>query len=80
MPESKKQAMIVTLSDKRSIHDVARDLRDAGFDVEQILEETNIVTGSAPASARKRLQGIEGVEDVSGDNPVDIGPPGAPVS
>jgi len=38
------------------------------------------VTGSAHPDTSKRLKRIPGVADVSPDHPVDIGPPGAPVS
>jgi len=78
--DSKKQSLIITTSGKRSIHEVARDLKDAGLDVDQVLDQINVVTGSAHPDAKRRLREISGVADVSEDNPVDIGPPGAPVS
>lgn len=80
MAESKKQTMIVTISDQRPIHDVAQDLKKAGFDVEQIMEAINVITGSTDADSKARLKGINGVVDVSEDHPVDIGPPGQLVS
>lgn len=78
MPPAKKQSLIITTSGKRSIKDVARDLKDAGFDVEQVLEEINVVTGKG--SAPDKLRSVKDVVDVSEDTPVDIGPPGAPIS
>jgi hypothetical protein len=80
MKRKKKKSMIVTISGDRSIHEVARDLKKAGFTVGQVLEFTGTVTGSAHSKDVKRLRGIRGVADVSEDHPVDIGPPGAPVS
>ena len=74
---AKKQPMVITISGDRSIHEVASDLKAAGFDVEQVLESVNVVTGSGHANAKERLRSISGVVDVSDDHPVDIGPPGS---
>jgi hypothetical protein len=80
MKRKKKKSIIITISGDRSIHEVARDLKKAGLTVGQVLEFTGTVTGSADSKNVKRLRGIRGVADVSEDHPVDIGPPGAPVS
>ena len=77
MPQEKKESLVVTTSGKRSIHDVARDLKDAGFEVDQVLDSINVVTGKGDAG---KLRSVQDVVDVSGDNPVDIGPPGSSVS
>ncbi len=80
MARKKKQPMVITTSGKRPTHEVARDLKAAGFDVEQILEGINVVTGSAQAGTEKQLGKVKDVIDVSVDHPVDIGPPGSEVS
>jgi hypothetical protein len=80
MAKQEKRALIVTLSGDRGIHEVTRDLKAAGLDVEQVLEATNIVTGAAGAKSLSRLKKVPGVADVSHDHPVDIGPPDAEVS
>jgi hypothetical protein len=80
MKRKKKKAVIVTMSGERPIHEVARDLKKAGFTVGKVLEFTGTVTGSAHSKDVKRLRGVRGVADVSEDHPVDIGPPGSPVS
>jgi hypothetical protein len=80
MAQKKKQQMVITISGERPIHEVARDLEAAGFQVDQVLEFTGTVTGSAHPKTAERLRGIRGVADVSEDHPVDIGPPDAPVS
>jgi hypothetical protein len=67
----------VTLSGDRADHDVARDLAAAGMAVEQVLEATGIVTGSADPNNAAKLRKMRGVADVSPDHPVDIGPPDA---
>lgn len=77
MPGKKKQAMVITLSGKRPIKAVTRDLKAAGFEVDQVLDAIGSVTGSADPKVVKKLKGIPGVADVSQDQPVDIGPPGA---
>lgn len=76
MTQKKKHAMVVTTSGKRSIHEVARDLNAAGFDVDQVLEGINVVTGSGHAGTEKELRKVADVVDVSEDHSVDIGPPG----
>ena len=80
MTDTKKKAMVITMSGDRPIHDVAGELKAAGFDVDQVLEFVGTVTGSALPSKAARLRKIKGVADVSEDQPVDIGPPDASVS
>jgi hypothetical protein len=75
-----RQAMVVTISGERPIHEVANDLKAKGFEVGQVLDSIGSVTGYAHPRTKKQLKGIRGVADVSEDQPVDIGPPGAPVS
>jgi len=80
MPQAKKQSLVITTSGNRSIKDVARDLKDAGFDVEEVLEAINVVTGKGKADSKDKLRSVQDVVDVSEDHPVDIGPPGSPIS
>jgi hypothetical protein len=80
MPQAKKQSLVITTSGNRSVKDVARDLKDAGFDVEEVLESINVVTGKGTADSKDKLRSIQDVVDVSEDQPVDIGPPGSPIS
>ena len=80
MPSKKKQPMVVTVSGDRSIHEIAKDLKASGFDVDQVLEFAGSVTGSALPNSAKKLRAIRGVADVSDDVPVDIGPPDALIS
>jgi len=78
MPQ--KQSLVITTSGKRPLHEVARDLKDAGFEVEEVLDSINVVTGKGHAGSEGKLRSIQDVVDVSGDTPVDIGPPGSAVS
>jgi hypothetical protein len=78
--QTQRRPLIVTLSGKRAISEVTRDLKAAGLKVEQILDTTGIVTGSADEKSLAKLKRVKGVADVSADHPVDIGPPDAKVS
>jgi hypothetical protein len=78
MAESK--GWIITTSPDRPIKEIAKDLKDAGFTVGQVLEEIGSITGAAGEDAAKKARSIAGVVDVSPDMPVDIGPPGSPDS
>ena len=74
------QPLIVTCSGDRPVHEVVKDLKDAGFQVSQVLDAIGSVTGSAPAKSKNTLKKIRGVADVSEDHPVDIGPPDSTIS
>lgn len=80
MAKKQKQAFVVTVSGDRQIHQVARDLKATGFEVDQVMDAIGVVTGSALSSNLAKMRKVAGVKDVSTDHPVDIGPPGAPVS
>jgi hypothetical protein len=80
MAKKDHQSLIVTLTGDRPIDEVTDDLKAAGLTVDQVLTSTGIVTGSAPPDAATQLRKVRGVADVSPDHPVDIGPPGAPIS
>ena len=78
--KAKRKDLVVTVSGDRHIHEVTRDLRASGFQVDQVLDAIGVVTGSAAPTHVAKLRRIRGVKDVSSDQPVDIGPPGAPIS
>jgi len=73
-----KQDWVVTTSGDRPVNEVAKDLRQSGFAVDQVLEEIGIITGAASEDVVKKARAIRGVADVSRDEPIDIGPPGSP--
>ncbi|MCX6592190.1 MAG: hypothetical protein NTZ56_11755 [Acidobacteria bacterium] len=80
MSDQSIQALVVTTVGDRPIESVAQDLRAAGFDVQQVLEFVESITGMAPASKVEEFRRIAGVADVTVDHPIDIGPPGAAIS
>lgn len=78
MPEDK--GWIVTTSGDRPLYEVAKDLREAGFTVDNVLDEIGCIAGSASQDVVRRVRAIPGVADVSPDTPIDIGPPDSPVT
>lgn len=71
----KKKALIVTTGNDRPIHDIARDLADAGLKDVHILQEVGIITGSAEDDTVAKLRKVRGVKDISADLSINIGPP-----
>ena len=80
MAKQQKEAFVVTVAADHPIHEVARGLKAKGFEVDQVLDAIGVVTGSALPASVAKMRKVPGVTDVSSDHPVDIGPPGAPVS
>ena len=62
------------------LRSVVRDLKTSGLEAVQVLDAIGVVTGSAAPGKIAKLKKVSGVQDVSLDHKVDIGPPGAPVS
>lgn len=75
---SGRQHWVVTLSGRRPLAAVREDLKAAGFSIEEAMEAIGVVTGTCDASSVSRIRQIDGVEDVSPDRQVDIGPPDSP--
>lgn len=67
MPQAEKKSLVITTSGKRPLHEIARDLEAAGFEVEQSLNEIKIITGRGAAGIEDKLRSIKGVDDVSDD-------------
>ena len=70
----------VTLSPDEPLSAVRRDLEGVGFSIDQVLEAIGVVTGQADEQTAKKARGVKGVQDVSPEGEVDIGPPDAPVT
>ncbi len=75
-----KKRWVVTTSGDRSLGDIKKKLTEAGFAVEQVLDEIGCIIGEASDVVVERLRSIPGVTDVSPEPSVDIGPPDAPVT
>lgn len=74
---AKGKKWIVTTSGNRSLKDIKKELAEAGFGVDQVLEDIGVITGTADDA--DRLRSIPGVADVSPDHEVHIAPPDAPI-
>ena len=75
---AEQEKWVVTLSRHRPLADLRADLAGAGFAIDQELEEIGVVTGRCDEAGATRVRALPGVADVSKDQPIDIGPPGAP--
>jgi len=80
MAKKEKKAFVVTVSGGHGIEKVTRELKAKGFEVDQVMDAIGVVTGSAHPDDVAKMRKIPGVQDVSSDKPVDIGPPGSPIS
>jgi len=58
---------------------VARELREAGMDVEQILGAVGIITGSVAPGGRAALAQLPGVASVEAEQTFHIAPPDAEI-
>lgn len=71
----------VTVDDQHleAVEDVARALREQGMHVEHVADGLGVITGSAPASARSSLTGVDGVCSVDEQVRHQLPPPDSPV-
>lgn len=76
---AKGKRWIVTTSGDKSLSDVKKKLTDAGFNVEQVMNEIGCITGTGSEAVAKRLRSVPGVTDVSPDEQVHIAPPDSPI-
>ena len=71
-----RTSWVVTLSDRRPLAAVRKDIEKAGFSIDQALEAIGVITGSCDEATASKVRSIDGVDDVSPDQRIDIGPPG----
>jgi hypothetical protein len=76
---AKSKRWNVTKLGDRSLSDIKKDLKKAGFSVDQVHEEIGVITGAASDAVAKKLRAIPGI-DVSPEETVDIGPPDSSVT
>lgn len=75
MPKRKK--WVITTGSEWPIHDITKDLADAGLKDVQVLQEIGGITGLAEEEEVSKLRKVSGVKDVSPNISIDIGPPGS---
>lgn len=74
---AKTSKWVVTSTGKRSFAAFRKDLQDAGFKIDQAMEEIGVITGNSDDAIASKLRGLEGVADVAKEGDIDIGPPDA---
>ena len=68
---------VVTLHPGTEPHAAAQRLRQAGLQVQDVLDVIGVITGRATASQAQRCRGLPGVADVAATPAADVGPPDA---
>lgn len=69
---------VITLSGRRSLAAVRNDIEATGFAIEEALEAIGVITGSSNEETASKVRRVDGVEDVSPEQRIDIGPPDSP--
>jgi hypothetical protein len=75
-----KKRWTVTASGDRPLTDVAQNLSEKGFVIDQVLDVIGCITGAANDDVAARLRTIPGVAAVEPELGIDIGPPDAPIT
>lgn len=67
----------VTVDDvhRSGIQEVAERLRACGLEVDRVLDNVGMITGSAPEDCRPDMEAVEGVSAVDGDTRYLLPPP-----
>ncbi len=71
------ERITVTIGDdqRADLDALVQRLCEAGMEVEQVLEEVGIVTGSVPESGRSRIEAVPGVISVEPETSYRLPPP-----
>ena len=72
---AKTSKWVVTSSGKHPIATLRKQLTDAGFKIEQAMDEIGVITGHSDEAVAEKIRGLHGVADVAPDQEIDIGPP-----
>lgn len=73
-----RESWVITLSGRRPLDAVRRDVEAAGFEIEQALDAIGVITGSCDEVTASKIRKIDGIKDVSPEQRIDIGPPDSP--
>jgi hypothetical protein len=74
---TKNKDWVVTASGDRPLADVAKDLKQGGFKVAQVLHELHLITGQGGDDDAEKARKVKGVKDVSANVGASVGPPGS---
>ena len=61
------------------VEEVAAHLRSSGMQVDQVLNEIGVISGSVPDNRRQLLKTVTGVQSVEDTATVQLPPPESPV-
>ncbi|MCB9529308.1 MAG: hypothetical protein H6701_13155 [Myxococcales bacterium] len=67
---------VVTATGECALDALARAIEAEGFAIEQTLDEIGCIIGAGSSDVINRVRALPGVEDVSPNEAIDIGPPG----
>ena len=73
-----RNSWVITLSGRRPLAAVRKDVEAAGFSIDQAMEAIGVITGSCDDAIASKVRKIDGVADVSREQRIDIGPPDSP--
>ena len=71
---------VVTTSGDQSLSDIQKNLVDSGFNVDQVLPDIGLILGVAGDDVVQKVRTVNGVIDVSPEEPVQLDPPDSPVT
>jgi hypothetical protein len=72
---AQEKTWVITTSQDRPLADIAKDLSEAGFAIDQTLDQIGVLTGKSDDKVVRKARAIRGVTDVSPEQTIDIGPP-----
>lgn len=72
---TKKKDWVVTTSGDRPLEDVAKELKQSGFKVGQVLHETGLIAAEGGDDDAEKARKVKGVTDVSANVGASVGPP-----
>ncbi|HEX8275023.1 MAG TPA: hypothetical protein VF615_20475 [Longimicrobiaceae bacterium] len=75
---SETSTWIVAASEERPLEDVAKDLAELGFEVEDVLGHVRCIVGSATREVAKAAEQVPGVLGISQDEPIRFGGSSSP--
>ncbi len=71
---------VVTVARDHDVTRIADELGTRGFTDMQVLHQVGLIVGVAPDEVVDAVRSMSGIEDVSLEGEIDLGPPDAPVS
>jgi hypothetical protein len=77
-----RERLVLTVASDQldQINEVASQVADVGFEVEQVLPTIGVITGSVDQDQVPALEALEGIDAVELDRDVSIPPPDSEIS